>query len=195
MNNYLEMLNNLDDKLIDEAACYVPEKKPDAGTKIFSFVAVFTLIIIAILVASQFLIVKMKGALPFGASNIIISENSVSLRPMSSEVRNYTKLLSKGPVYISIGRPYSITQGDLGNEMGIVSDSADKSLIGLSAYYYSKMPDVSSVCIIEMDGEYKFYSATDFRITLGPNEYLVIFGENEPSPSVSFEKNPALPYC
>jgi hypothetical protein len=54
---------------------------------------------------------------------------------------------------------YVVTEADLGEELGTVTESDDPELTGLKAYRFNKLPDTDEVCIVEQDGRYEFYIA------------------------------------
>ncbi len=54
---------------------------------------------------------------------------------------------------------YQITKQDLGEVMGTVQGSADQDLLGCTVYHFAQFPNLDSICIVEQEGSYAFYTA------------------------------------
>lgn len=80
--------------------------------------------------------------------------------PISFEERREYGLVPEDDVGLSKENTYQITEGDLGETMGIVASCGDESMIGREVYHFAQYPDKDSICIVDTPTGYKFYVCT-----------------------------------
>lgn len=80
--------------------------------------------------------------------------------PISFEERREYGLVPEDAVGLSKENTYQITEGDLGETMGIVASCGDESMIGREVYHFAQYPDKDSICIVDTPTGYKFYVCT-----------------------------------
>ena len=80
--------------------------------------------------------------------------------PISFEERREYGLVPEDAVGLSKENTYQITEGDLGETMGIVASCGDESMIGREVYHFAQYPDKDSICIVDTPAGYKFYVCT-----------------------------------
>lgn len=113
------------------------------------------------------------------AAGFYINEDkSVLYFPISFDERVRYGLVPEDAVGLTKENEYKITEADLGELMGTVTSCEDTSLIGCKVYHYSKFPDYDSICIVDTDDGYKFYTGITFigdYFNLSSNECLAMF--------------------
>ena len=93
-------------------------------------------------------------------------QQEMTYYPISFAERVRFKLVPVGAVGLTKENTYQIQEQDLGEQMGIITDCADASLIGKTVYHYASYPDSRAICILEHDGAYVFYCADYIDITV-----------------------------
>lgn len=68
-------------------------------------------------------------------------------------------------------RNSDITPEDVGEQMGVVTNCVDKSLVGCKVYHLAKYPEKDSICIVETAEGYEPYSCEwiDIDVKIGEN--------------------------
>ena len=77
--------------------------------------------------------------------------------PISFEERRQYELVPDDAVGLSKNNIYKITEADLGDLMGIVTDCGYEALNGCNVYHFAKYPAKDSICIVDTPSGYAFY--------------------------------------
>ncbi|MBR4869507.1 MAG: hypothetical protein IKU12_01865 [Oscillospiraceae bacterium] len=99
-------------------------------------------------------------AIEDAAYSITLSSSSATYFPISFEERRTYGLVDENAVGLTAENTYQITENDLGEPMGSVTESLDESLIGCAVYHFAAFPELESICIVERGGSYEFYTTT-----------------------------------
>lgn len=104
------------------------------------------------------------------AYGFYLDGNSTALYfPISFEERVHYELVPNGGIGLTGSYIYQITEDDLGNLMGTVTDCRDETIIGSQVYHFAKYPEYDSICIADTPNGYKFYvcSWLDVPVEIG----------------------------
>ena len=77
--------------------------------------------------------------------------------PISFEERRQYELVPDDAVGLSKNNIYKITEADLGDLMGIVTDCGYEALNGCNVYHFAKYPAKDSICIVDTPSGYAIY--------------------------------------
>lgn len=83
--------------------------------------------------------------------------NTFLYLPISFDERKQFGLLPEDAIGLNKENIYTITEDDLGEMMGIVSNCGDEALNGCKVYHFAKYPEKDSICIVETPTGYAFY--------------------------------------
>lgn len=157
-------LGKVNDKYIMEAITY--ERKKKSGWLKWGAMAACLCLIIGGFAIHQ---LGMSGA-PTGttgendhAHNSVVygfslDENGTAWYfPISFEEYVRYKLVPNDGIDLSESYIYQITDDDLGNLMGTVTDCEDKTIIGSQVYHFAKYPEYDSICIVDAPNGYALY--------------------------------------
>ena len=106
------------------------------------------------------------------AYSVTLSSSSAAYFPISFEERRTYGLVGEYDVGLTEENTYEITEADLGEPMGTVTDSMDGSLVGNPVYHFAKYPELESICIVETKSGYRFYTST------GPTLIFITGGQS-----------------
>lgn len=178
----IEALSNVDEKYIEEAAPVNKKRKKPVWIKWTAVAAC-----LAIVVGGVFLW-KDRG-------NDIIAEPTFEETvaygftmgdavyfPISFEDRIRFGLVPEDAMGLTPENTYEITEDDLGEVMGIVETSDNESLVGATVYHFAKYPEYDAICIVEVNGEYSFYTSDGLLLTneIGKSSDFVLEAYNMP---------------
>ncbi len=99
----------------------------------------------------------------------INDDKSILYFPISFENRVRYGLVPEDAVGLTEENTYKITKTDIGELMGTVTDCGDKELIGCNVYHFVKYPRYDTICILETDNGYQFYTGDYFSDINGLN--------------------------
>lgn len=99
----------------------------------------------------------------------INDDKSVLYFPISFDERVRYGLVPEDAVGLTKENTYKITKTDIGELMGTVTDCGDKELIGCNVYHFVKYPQYDTICILETDNGYRFYTGNYFSHINGLN--------------------------
>lgn len=115
--------------------------------------------------------------------------NAMNYFPISFEERIRYGLVEKDAVGLTAENTYQITKDDLGEAMGRVENSEDKSLVGCTVYHFASFPDNDAICIVDKKGAYAFYVADGIALSdeIGQNFNRVLEAYNMPESVTELE--------
>lgn len=180
---FSEAMNLLDDKYVSEAIHY--QKKAKTNPKIVykqetmagnarrsGHVLAFPRSMYqwgAIMTACLCLVAMAVFALPRfigGNTHIPSTENAYGFTmegsdalylPISFSQQKTFGIIDENATELTDENSYRITADDLGGVMGVVENSQNEHIVGETVYHFVKFPSDDSICIIEVNGTYKFY--------------------------------------
>lgn len=171
-------LGKVNDKYIMEAVTYECKKKKRSGWLKWGALAACLCLAVAGFAVHQFGTVDVPRdtvgeddcAHDSAAYGFCLNGNSTAVYyPISFEERVRYELVPKGEVGLNESNTYQITEADLGDLMGTVTDCKDETMIGSQVYHFAKYPEHDSICIVDTSNGYEFYvcSWLDVSVEIG----------------------------
>ena len=153
-NELLDKLSLIDPAYVEEAD-REPKKKNYSWLKFGALAACLCLIIIGVVLQRE----PTDGVVTelLGYSISINGDTSVQYSPISFEERRQYGLVPDDAIGLDESNTYKITEADLGESMGVVTECVIESLIGCDVYHFAKYPDTDSICIVDTPHGYEFY--------------------------------------
>lgn len=171
-------LGKVNDKYIMEAVTHECKKKKRSGWLKWGALAACLCLAVAGFAVHQFGTVDVPRdtvgeddcAHDSAAYGFCLNGNSTAVYyPISFEERVRYELVPKGEVGLNESNTYQITEADLGDLMGTVTDCKDETMIGSRVYHFAKYPEHDSICIVDTSNGYEFYvcSWLDVSVEIG----------------------------
>lgn len=184
-NEFLDKLELINPEFV-EAADIKPKRKKYTKIKWTAIAASLCLIIAAgVLAADYFNLFNTKSN-----KKVIVHQNTAAAGfnlngkddivyfPISFDDCKRYGIIPQDAIGLSRDDAYKITSDDIGEHMGTVANCGDKTLVGKNVYHYSKFPNYDSICIVDTNKGYEFYTGTIFigkYSDLSSNECLAMF--------------------
>lgn len=164
-NEFLEKLELINPEFI-EAADIKPKVKNSRLVKWIALAASLCLVLTAgIFAAKHFNLfqdnsdTEHKVVVKNSAAGFYMNENKKVLYfPISFDGRVRYGLVPEDAVGLTKENTYKITEADIGEFMGTVTSCGDKKLIDCKVYHFAKYPQYDSICIVDTNNGYKFYT-------------------------------------
>lgn len=86
--------------------------------------------------------------------------------PMELHDRILYGLVPEGSMGTQETLSYRITEEELGEYMGTVTDAMEEALIGSEAYHFARYPESEAVCIIKAPDGYRFYVCREVEMPI-----------------------------
>lgn len=105
-------------------------------------------------------------------------QDNLMFSPISFSDRKKYNLVPEDDIGLTPENTYVITEKDLGNVIGKVGDCENSAIIGKTVYHFASYPD-SSICILDNDGKYEFYTYNyyiDLSGVKNSDEILTAYG-------------------
>lgn len=163
---FFEAMNEVSDKYYEEAASY--HSKKHKRIKWSAMAACLCIVAAGAFAIPQFIgndAPTVPPAMKEQAYGFTMEESDVLYLPISFSQRKKFGLVDKNAAGLTKENEYKATDNDLGDVMGIVCSSQDKSLVGKTVYHFVRFPANDSICIVEAGGEYEFYVKQDIEET------------------------------
>lgn len=172
-NEFLDKLELVNSKFIEEADIK-PSVKKHATIKWVAAAACLCLVLTMGVFTADYLglfnyktnkdnspeiIVEHAAAAGFSIDN---NNNDIIYFPISFDECKRYGIIPEDAIGLSRDEAYEITTADIGEVMGTVTNCGDKRLVGKTVYHYSKFPNYDSICIVDTDKGYQFYTGTVF---------------------------------
>lgn len=93
------------------------------------------------------------------AYSVTLSSSPAAYFPISFEERKTYGLVGKDDAGLTAENTYRITEADLGEPMGTVTECMDENLVGSPVYHFASFPELDSICIVETKSGYEFYTS------------------------------------
>ena len=190
-NEFLDKLEHINSEFI-EAADNIPKHKKYTKIKWITIAAGFCIILTSAFFAANYFNLfggKETHKKVVSAAGFNLNDNDdVLYFPISFDERVRYGLVPEDALGLTEENTYRITKSDIGEPIGTVTSCGDTALIGCKAYRFAKFPDYDSICIVDIGGEYKFYTGTIFigkYFNLSSNECLAKY--NLPNSLKKFE--------
>ncbi len=184
-NEFLDKLELINPEFV-EAADIKPKRKKYTKIKWTAIAASLCLIVAAGVFAADYfnlfdtkannhkVTVQHAAAAGFNLSG----NDDIVYFPISFDDCKRYGIISQDAIGLSRDDAYEISSDDIGELMGTVTSCGDKTLVGRNVYHYSKFPNYDSICIIDTNKGYEFYTGTIFigkYFNLSSNECLAMF--------------------
>lgn len=165
---FFEAMNEVSDKYYEEAANY--HSKKHKWIKWSAMAACLCIVAAGAFAIPQFIGNDTPTVPPAieQAYGFTMEESDVLYLPISFSQRKKFGLVDKNAAGLTEENEYRATDNDLGDVMGIVGSSQDKSLVGKTVYHFVRFPANDSICIVEAGGVYEFYVKQDIGETEEP---------------------------
>lgn len=169
-------LGKVNDKYIMEAVTY--ERKKKSGRLKWGALAACLCLLVAVFAVYQSGTVDVPRD-TVGEDDIdhdsvaygfCLNGNSAAVYyPVSFEERVRYELVPNGVTGLTESNIYQITEADLGDLMGTVTDCKDEAMIGSQVYHFAKYPEYDSICIVDTPNGYEFYACSwlDVSVEIG----------------------------
>ena len=93
------------------------------------------------------------------AYSVTLSSSPAAYFPIGFEERKTYGLVDENAVGLTAENTYQITEADLGEPMGTVTECMDENLVGSPVYHFASFPELDSICIVETKSGYEFYTS------------------------------------
>ncbi len=175
-NEFLEKLELINPEFI-EAADIKPKRKKYTKIKWTVIAASLCLIIMAGVLATDYFNLfnpkanKHKVTVQHATADVfnLNGNDDIVYFPISFDGRVRYGLVPEDAKGLTEENKYKITEADLGELMGTVTSCGDKTLVGRNVYHYSKFPNYDSICIVDTNNGYEFYTGNYFSDIDGLN--------------------------
>lgn len=163
-NEFLEKLEFVHPQFIEESDIK-PKAKKHVLIKWVALAACFCLFVtVGIFAVSYFDLFNNntsdthKVTVHSAAGFYINEDKKVLYFPISFDERVRYGLVPNDAIGLTKENTYKITNADIGEFMGTVTSCGDKELIGCKVYHFTKYPQYDTICIVDTDSGYKFYT-------------------------------------
>ncbi len=168
-NDFLEKLEFINPEFI-ETADIKPKVKNYGFIKWIALAASICLVLTAgIFAAKHFNLFQDNSdtghivVVQNSAAGFYMNENKKVLYfPISFDGRVRYGLVPEDAEGLTEENTYKITDADVGEFMGTITSCGDEELVGRSVYHFTKFSDYDSICIVDTNNGYKFYTGTYF---------------------------------
>ncbi|MBE6949450.1 MAG: hypothetical protein E7456_06345 [Ruminococcaceae bacterium] len=179
----VNIMEKVSEKYIKEAAPGKKKKELKPWVKWLAAVAC-----VAAMVGGSYLLQSSDEPAPADEETVVadvaygFTMNDCTYFPISFDERIRYGLVPEDAVGLTEENTYKITEADLGELMGSVEACGDESLVGASVYRFAKYPEYDSVCIVEAEGKYSFYTASGMVLEneIGKSSDFVLEAYNMP---------------
>ena len=158
---FSDAMSELDTKYVDEALNYKKKVKKPRWIKWGAMAAACLCLIAAgVFALPHFIGNNQPTTSPITEENaygFAMEGSDVLYFPISFSQRKTFGIVDENAAELTDENTYKITANDLGDVMGIVGDSQDKSIVGETVYHFIKFPSDDSICIVGVRGIYEFY--------------------------------------
>lgn len=86
--------------------------------------------------------------------------------PISFSDRKKYNLVPEDAIGLTPENTYVITEKDLGEVIGIVGKSENAGIVGKTVYHFAPYPDINTICILDNEGKYEFYTSHGYFLDL-----------------------------
>ncbi len=183
-NEFLEKLELINPEFV-EAADIKPKRKKYTKIKWTAIAASLCLIILAGVWATDYFNLfdtkanNHKVTVQHAAAGFNLNGNDdIVYFPIPFDDCKRYGIIPQDAIGLSRDDAYEITSDDIGEHMGTVTSCGDKTLVGRNVYHYSKFSNYDSICIVDTNEGYEFYTGTIFigkYSNLSSNECLAMF--------------------
>jgi len=162
----LDAIGELDEALLEEAEVDVEKRKKRKNivTGVLSVAACVCIAVAGVALTmpdnANHDVTTNTIAMGEMAYGFTLNENEfIVYYPIAFDERVRYDLVPEGAVGLGPENMYEITEDDLGAPMGTVGDCGDESIIGCNVYHFAAFPEYDSICILETEDGYAFYTA------------------------------------
>ena len=160
-----DALNMLNDDIIEETNNVRTNAKPKRKWVKWGAVAACLCCAIAVIwSATKFSITTTTpmpddGAVEEAHGFTLDTDKNVMYFPIPFADRIRYGIIEADEIGLTPENTYRITRNDIGEYMGVVGTCEEANLIGCPVYHFTKFPNYDSICIVETETGYAFYTA------------------------------------
>ena len=161
---FSDAMSEINNKYIEEALNYksiaVKKKKKQNWPKWGAMAACLCLAVVGAFALTRFIgndTPEIPVITEESAYGFTMEESDVLYLPISFFQRKAFGIIDENATGLTAENTYKITADDLGDIMGTVGDSQDESIIGETVYHFINFPEDDAICIVKVNGTYRFY--------------------------------------